>query len=149
MPHSYFIFLIIWFFFILIFNIFSKEKWVKKLKENIFFELFFNEWRVFSPSPIKSDIKIYCRDLVPGNKVEKLKELYFFSRKDLMSHRERIFLEKFIVTEKRKNYAYSLLKKYLKNNISSKPIKSRQICIVRTFGYFSELEDAIEVIDYV
>ena len=143
-------FLFFWILLVVVFNVIPKKRWLHRLKFRVFvLELFFNEWRVFSPSPVKSDLRLYYRDLLHNGETTSLKEVMLFSRDSFMSHRERLFLSKVNVSEYEKNNAYNMLLNYIRDEIPMKNVKSRQICIVRYFGFFTDKEKSIEVIDYI
>ena len=143
-------FFIFWMLLVFIFNIFPKKKLILRIRLRfIFFELFFNQWKVFSPTPIKSDLKLYYRDLFRDGRTTELKEIKIFSKNSFMSHRERAFLSKIIVNKNGKNEAYEKLQEYIKSNFPIKDVKTRQICIVRSFGFITDKKESIELIDYI
>ena len=148
-------FLVIWTALILIINFFPKNKYVIKIRNKyIILTLFTNEWRVFSPNPIKSDTRFYYRDLKKDGSTTKLKEIELFSIKSNpffnTSHRERLFLNRVqVMTNPKKSTPYYLFKEYAKKIDYSEEIVTRQICMIITYGFYPKSEDKIKLIDYI
>ena len=152
-------FLFIWLVVMLWVNFFPKSSYWKKLNREIpIWEFFFHQWQVFSPEPFFSDLNFYYRDQKDEGEYSSLKEKVFFTNKRLMllfyiDHRERKFIYSLynVLAKKENNQIknsmeYACLKKHFYFYGLNKT-SCRQICIVRTHGYISELEDKIELID--
>lgn len=155
MENPLFIFvLILWGIIVCLTNLFPNNKHNIFLKKKIFvLKLFFSEWRVFSPIPVKSDLKLFYRDLKKDGTETKLKEIEYFSSKNQkffsFSHRERVVFYRLHATEKKKSDAYIILKNCINEIVFKEEGDIRQICIVRTYGYYSDKKKKIELIDYI
>lgn len=158
----YLFFLVVWGIISMLFNFFYKNDWVKGIREKYsILYILFPEWRVFSPNPFNSDLKLFYRDLLKDGSTTGMKEVIFYSpsSKSYFNtyNRERKFfysLYKLLSAHSDKRSVvnsslYQSLKEYVSKIETANDIKSRQICIVRTFGYYSDLEKEIELIDYI
>ena len=154
-DYIFYTFLFLWFTSTLIINFFPKKNQILNIrKKHVVLTLFINEWRVFSPNPIKTDIRFYYRDLKKNGSTTKLKEIELFSLRSNpffnTSHRERLFLNRVLVmTDPKKSTPYSLFKKYIRTLDCNEEIVSRQICMIITYGFYPRSEDTIKLIDYI
>jgi len=148
------IFIILFFAITIFLNFFPENKYVTWLNSNVFiFELFFFQWRVFAPKPASADLHVYFRDLKKDNSTTKLKKIEIFSSNSPYiinsNHRERLLLNGSHKLEKFESYTYKILKECINKSESKLDIKSRQLTVVRTFGYFSDKEDEVILIDNI
>ena len=156
------IFLFFWAILTIAFNLFYKNRKIKELKKKwSLLYILFPEWRVFSPKPFNSDLKLYYRDMLVDGSTTKLQEISFYSSKNfsflnVYNKDRKFFYNLYRVLSNQPNKAYILneplyqtLKNYISKIGSTEQVRSRQICIVRTFGYYSDLEKKVELIDYI
>ena len=131
-------------------------------KNNLILETILPVWSVFCPKPINSDIKIYFRDLYICGKESELKEIYFYNSLNyilynpLVRQRKLIYNLFRIFNETNVNssnfidrHEYQCFKLFLSELFLSENTKTRQIIIVRTYGYVTDKERDIELIDYI
>ena len=125
------------------------------------FQLFFPKLNVFSPNPIKFDLKIFYKDLYYDKTESKMQEILFYDSNS------SFILNKYL---RKRGYLYSVLsiivplnknnkinnnklyldfkKKILSINFSEK-IKTRQIIVLKTFGFSKKNNHKILIIDYI
>lgn len=127
---------------------------------NLLFSIIFPVWNVFSPIPINSDIRVFYRDMYYDGEVTGLNEFIFYKTNSLfffdLYQRERKFIysiyqllsryKEGTVTEAKE---YKDFKQYLSLKNYSKNIKTRQLVVIRTFGFITNEEKKIELIDYI
>ena len=147
-------FIILCFIITIFLNFFPEHKYFVWLhRKSFIFELFFFQWRVFAPKPANTDLHVYIRDLKFDNTTTKLKKAEFFTSYCPYiinsNHRERLLLNGSYKLEKFESNTYKVLKKCINKVESKVDIKSRQLTIVRTYGYFSDKEDEIVLIDNI
>ncbi len=157
------LFLFFWLFLICIRNLFSSSKIQNHFfqKKNLLLDLLIPVWSVFTPLPINSDLKIFYRDLYVSGEESELNEIVFYDSKSnfliYKYQRERKFLYciyRLLSISKNKDFLtktseYKSFKSFISYKNYSNDIKTRQIIIVRYFGYISKKKETLELIDYI
>lgn len=155
----------LWFLLIYIRNIFPEKTntlFFKLFPKNILlFDFLVPIWSVFTPLPINSDLKIFYRDLYTSGKESELNEIKFYNSKSNFLvyeyQRERKFIYTFyrlLTAHQNKDILlqtseYISFKLFISKKNYSEKIKTRQVIIIRTFGYISNKKEIVELIDYI
>lgn len=136
-------FIVTWVLLLIVINIFSfdNNSWISKLH-------FLKKGNLFAPKPISSDYNFFYRDLLTNNETTSLKEIDFGVKHDFFSHRERVFLTRLYAKDNIKNESYNSFKIHLRE-LANKSVLKRQLCVIETFGFKTDKEKKIVLIDYV
>lgn len=125
-------------------------------------------WKLFAPSPREVDVKMFYRDLFDNGKTSKLKEIFYYKKPalkyffwkttDINYSTIAKYLKLISIMKSKKNYTdeevfksreYKAVELIVKRQPRYKRTIKRQLVLLKSYGYHTELEPEVLMIAHV